>query len=184
MKFFKQKKVFILFILFVIAGGLLFWLSADKMSGDCSKNKESSITIGEDRVYCDHKGRMWSYTLPGDYRWIEAIDICEGLTYARTGEWELPDIISLNDLYDNNYRYVVCKEIENSDSRNNWNLNNWDINICTPSNPPVSSDHYHYWSSSEFDDDNNSAWRIFGYYGDLCKNKKDGYNLVRCIKKQ
>jgi|AntAceMinimDraft_18_1070375.scaffolds.fasta_scaffold107880_2 uncharacterized protein (TIGR02145 family) len=191
MKFFKQKRILILFILLIIVSGLLFLAlidknsgDLDKTSGDCNRNKKFSITIGEDKVYCDHKGRMWSYTLPGIYRWSEAVDICSDLVYAKTDDWELPDIISFNDLYDSNYRYVACKKIEGSDNTNNWSLNNWDINVCAPSNPPVSSDHYHYWSSSKSDNDNNTVWRIFGYYGDLDKSKKDDYNLVRCVKKQ
>ena len=64
-----KKAIIISFILFVIMGGLLFWASADKnkLSGDCSRNKGFSITIGRNKVYCDH---AVSYTHLGRFIYL------------------------------------------------------------------------------------------------------------------
>ncbi|MDD3491533.1 MAG: hypothetical protein PHG13_00970 [Candidatus Pacebacteria bacterium] len=162
-------------------GGLLFWASADKnkLSGDCSRNKGFSITIGRNKVYCDHEGNMWSYTLPGGYYQEEAVSACQDLVYAKTGGWELPDITTLEDLYTENYLYVVC---DSRDLFGNFNFkNNWDSNVCYPSSP---SGHY-YWSSSRFGDPRCgfSGWGIFGYITSPQLFESDLKISVRCVKK-
>ena len=169
-----KKAITVSFILFFIIGGLLFWISVDKISGDCSRNKGSLITIGGDKVYCDHEGRMWSYTLPSDYKRNQAIDICQDLVYAKTKEWELPDIAALEDLYNENYFYVVCNNREFPGDFNS--KNNWDSNICHPSN---SAGHY-YWSSSKL---GNQIWGIFGYDSSPTLFQQDLDLSVRCVEK-
>jgi len=167
-----KKVITIFFILFTI-GGLSFWVLSGKFSGDCNRNKESSIIIEGDKVFCDNEGRMWSHTLPKVSGWDDAVDACRNLTYAKKNDWELPDIFTLVNLHYNNYNYVTCNNREFPD----FNFkNNWDPAICTPSWP---AGHY-YWSSSEF---RGRAWRIFGYDSSPYVFEKSLKLSVRCVEK-
>ena len=168
-----MKKVITIFFILFIIGGLSFWVLADKLSGDCNRNKGSSIIIGGDKVFCDNEGRMWSHTLPKVSGWDDAVDACRSLTYAKKNDWELPDIFTLEDLYNYHYSYVVCNNREMPDVNIK---NNWDFAICTPSSP---AGHY-YWSSSEF---GAKAWRIFGYDSSPYVFEKSLKLSVRCVEK-
>jgi hypothetical protein len=80
-------------------------------------------------------------------------------------------------MHGSDYYYVACNNRELIDLNFK---NNWDVNICTPSSPSG----YYYWSSSEPDNSNDAAWRIFGYDGSLYIFEKGSRLSIRCIRKQ
>jgi len=105
-------------------------------------------------------GLMWQQSDDGNGRtWQEALDYCEGLEYADSADWRLPNVRELESLVD------------------------WDR--CSLTIDPVFVCHssYCYWSGSTYAYFTDRAWYVDFNEGDVCSKNKDDYrNYVRCAR--
>jgi hypothetical protein len=115
-------------------------------------------TVGSDVIVTDSlTGLVWQKTYVTGYTWQQALDYCEGLSYASETDWRLPDINELTDLV-------------------NYGTYNPASNF-----PGMPSDGF--WSSSYDLDNMGYGWGV--RFGDGMQRsdypKTDGYD-VRCVR--
>ncbi|MDP2933348.1 MAG: DUF1566 domain-containing protein [bacterium] len=132
----------------------------------------AASTISGDTVVTDNcTGLMWKQCSEGQtgsdctgdsalyYIWTEALAQCEGLTYAGSGDWRLPNMKELVSIA--NYQNVYPA-------------------IDTAYFPNTQSDYY--WSSTTYAAYPYGAWIVNFNGGYVYNDNKDYGNYVRCVR--
>jgi hypothetical protein len=92
------------------------------------------------------------------YRWEEAIEFCQNLSFSGYNDWRLPNINELLSIVDDTkYSPAIIEVFTNTRSS-------------------------YYWSATTSAHDKSNAWDVYFYYGSSGYSNKSNSRYVRCVR--
>lgn len=133
-----------------------------KLSDDISlsENKDrcraiinSNLRPGKETVFDDQTKLIWQRGEGGIMDWNRAKRYCDKLSLGGYSDWRLPDKKELGSLYPLRFK-IIFPDLNRS----------------------------YYWTSSVYPKNEDRAWGVDFYYGDIQHGKKGNRCYVRCVR--